>query len=125
MLPKENRLTDDYDFRRVKRLGKSYHCPLFKLSVARRKTVGSSRFGFVISKKIDKRAVVRNRIKRLLRQAVRENLEKIPEGFDIVFVVRPNIVGKSYEEINIEFNKVLSKVSFPWPRLGQETTPDR
>ena len=113
MLPKENRLTDDYDFRRVKRLGKSYHCPLFKLSVARRKTVGSSRFGFVISKKIDKRAVVRNRIKRLLRQAVRENLEKIPEGFDIVFVVRPNIVGKSYEEINIEFNKVLSKVSFP------------
>ena len=125
MLPKENRLTDDYDFRRVKRLGKSYHCPLFKFSFAPRKISGASRFGFVISKKIDKRAVVRNRIKRLLRQAVRENLEKIPEGFDIVFVVRPIIVGKSYEEVITEFDKVLSKVSFPGPRLGQETTPDR
>jgi len=112
MLPKENRLTDDYDFRRVKRLGKSYHCPLFKLSVARKKVLGPSRFGFVISKKIDKRAVVRNRIKRLLRQVVRERLEKIPNGFDVVFVVRPSIVGKIYEEINTEFNKVLSKVSF-------------
>ena len=124
MLPKENRLTDDYDFRRVKRLGKSYHCPLFKFSFAPRKTEGSSRFGFVISKKIDKRAVVRNRIKRLLREAVRSNLEKIPNGFDIVFVVRPSIVGKSYEEISIEFDKVLSKVSFPWPRLGQKITSD-
>ena len=112
MLPKENRLTDDYDFRRVKRLGKSYHCPLFKLSIARRKIEGPSRFGFVISKKIDKRAVVRNRIKRLLREAVRNKLEKIPGGFDIVFVVRPKIVGKSYEEINTVFDQVLSKVSF-------------
>ena len=119
MLPKENRLTDDYDFRRVKRLGKSYHCPLFKFSFAPRKVSGPpngetspSRFGFVISKKIDKRAVARNRIKRLLREVVRENLEKIPDGFDIVFVVRPSIVGKSYEEISIEFDKVLSKVSF-------------
>ncbi len=76
------------------------------------KVSGPSRFGFVISKKIDKRAVVRNKIKRLLRQAVRERLEKIPEGFDIVLVVRPNIVGKSYEEISLEFDKVLSKVSF-------------
>ena len=125
MLPKENRLTDDYDFRRVKRLGKSYHCPLFKLSFAQRKIEAPSRFGFVISKKIDKRATVRNRIKRLLREVVRENLEKIPDGFDIVFIVRPNIVGKNYEEISIEFDKVLSKISFPGPRLGQETTPDR
>jgi len=125
MLPKENRLTDDYDFRRVKRLGKSYHCPLFKLSLARRKIKAESRFGFVISKKIDKRAVVRNRIKRLLRQAVRERLERIPDGFDIVFVVRPQIVGKNYEEVNSEFDKVLSKVSFHRSRLGEKTFSDR
>ena len=124
MLPKENRLTDDYDFRRVKRLGKSYHCPLFKLSVAQRKIAGPSRFGFVISTKIDKRATVRNRIKRLLRQAVRERLEKIPDGFDLVFVVRPKIVGKSYEEVGAEVDQVLSKISFHRPRLGEKAFPD-
>ncbi len=112
MLPKENRLTDDYDFRRVKRLGRSYHCPLFKLSVARRKLEGPPRFGFVISTKIDKRATVRNRIKRLLREAVRAKLSRVPDGFDLVFVVRPKIVGKSYEEVRAEVDQVLSKVSF-------------
>jgi len=120
MLPKENRLTDDYDFRRVRRLGKSYHCPFFKLALTRRKNVGTlpagrqaSRFGFVISTKIDKRATVRNRIKRLLRQAIRERLEKIPAGFDFVLVVRPNIAGKSYEEICAAVDRTLSKISIP------------
>lgn len=112
MLPKENRLTDDYDFRRVKRLGKNYHCPFFKLSVVRRKVSGPPRFGFVISTKVDKRATVRNRIKRLLRETVRASLSKVPDGFDFVFVVRPKIVGKSYEEVRFEVDKILSKVSF-------------
>lgn len=112
MLSKENRLTDDYDFRRVKRLGKTYHCPLFKLTTAPQKRIGQPRFGFVISTKIDKRATVRNRIKRLLREAVRASLSKIPNGFDLVFVVRPQVVGKSYEEISATVDQVLSKVSF-------------
>jgi len=112
MLPKENRLIDDYDFHRVKRLGKTYHGPIFSLTVARRKTAGPSRFGFVISTKIDKRATVRNRIKRLLREAVRARLAKVPNGFDLVFVVRPKIVSKSYEEVCAEVDKILSKVSF-------------
>jgi len=110
MLPKENRLTDDYDFRRVKRLGKSYHCPFFKLSLAPRKIAGPSRFGFVISTKIDKRATVRNRIKRLLREAMRERLEKVPGGFDLVFIVRPKMVGKTHEEICAAVDQVLSKI---------------
>ncbi len=112
MLPKENRLTDDYDFRRVKRLGRSYHCPIFKLTVAPQKIAAPPRFGFVISTKIDKRATVRNRIKRLLREAVRAKLSRIPEGFDLVFVVRPKIVGQSYEEVRAEVDQVLSKVFF-------------
>jgi len=112
MLPKENRLIDDYDFRRVKRLGKSYHCPLFKLTVAPQKISAAPRFGFVISTKIDKRATVRNRINRLLRQAIRERLGKISEGLDLVFVVRPKIIGKNYEEVSTEVDQVLSKISF-------------
>jgi len=112
MLPREHRLIDDYDFRRVKRLGKTYHCPIFSLTVVRRKVVGPSRFGFVVSTKIDKRAVVRNRVKRLLREAVRARLTKIPDGFDLVFVVRPKIVGKSYEEICAQVDQLLSKISF-------------
>lgn len=125
MLPKESRLTDDYDFRRVKRLGRSYTGRLFRLTVAPQKVVGPPRFGFVISTKIDKRAAVRNRIKRLLREILRARLVKIPNGFDLVFVVHPKIVGKSYEEVCAEVDKILSKASFPGPRLGEEVFSDR
>lgn len=131
MLPRENRLVDDYDFRRVRRVGKAYHRPFFVLTVARHPPkVGDekaepSRFGFVISKKFDKRATVRNRTKRLLREAIRNHLEEIPAGFDIVFFVRPAIKGKTYERISAEVDKVLSEVSFARPRPRQKTFPHR
>lgn len=125
MLPKENRLTDDHDFRRVKRLGKRYHGSVFSLTVAPQKVVTAPRFGFVVSTRIDKRATVRNQIKRRLREAVRSSLINVSKGFDLVFVVRPDIKSASYEEISAEVDKVLSKVSFSGPRLGEEAFSDR
>jgi ribonuclease P protein component len=125
MLPAANRLTDAYDFRRVRRVGRAYHHPFFVLTVAHQKEVGPSRFGFVISKKFDKRATVRNRTKRLLREAVKKHLEEVPEGFDLVFFVRPAIKGKSYAEVSSEVDKSLSEVSFTRPRSGKKAFSHR
>ncbi|MBU4016049.1 ribonuclease P protein component, partial [Patescibacteria group bacterium] len=46
-----------------------------------------SRFGFVIGKKIDKRAVVRNRTKRVMRSCIEEMLPKIENGYDMLFIL--------------------------------------
>lgn len=118
MLPRENRLRDDYDFRRVGRLGERYPDPFFSLTAAPQKQKSAPRFGFVVSTKIDKRAAARNRIKRLLREAVSSRLETVPNGFDLVFVARTEIKGESYEKIRAAVDQVLSKVSFARPGLG-------
>lgn len=41
-------------------------------------------------------AVVRNRIKRLLREVVRLHIDQVEPGWDIVFLARKGIVGATY-----------------------------
>lgn len=50
-----------------------------------------NRFGITAGKKIGN-AVVRNRAKRILREAYRKNEILLPIGYDIIFVARPDIV---------------------------------
>ncbi len=55
------------------------------------------RFGFVVSLKVSKKAVIRNKVKRRLREAIRYNLDKIKNGYDVVFFTR-----KGIEEIDFQ-----------------------
>lgn len=55
-----------------------------------------SRFGFVVSKAIDKKAIARNRIKRVVRSVVEEAFLNKTKATDALFVIRPGI--KSVEK---------------------------
>lgn len=57
-----------------------------------------NRFGITAGKKLGN-AVVRNRAKRLLREAYRKNEILLPIGFDIVFVARADIIGKKSDSV--------------------------
>jgi ribonuclease P protein component len=57
------------------------------------------KFGIIVSKKISKKAVERNQIKRRLFEAVRLNMGIFPEGFRGIFLVKKNILGKKEGEI--------------------------
>jgi ribonuclease P protein component len=50
--------------------------------------VAKIRVGFVVSKRVSKRAVDRNYIKRLLSEAMRALLPRLPSGLDIVVSAR-------------------------------------
>jgi len=69
----------------------------------------NSRFGFVVSSKVSKKAVVRNKVKRRLRESVRSRLDSIKKGFDIVFVTFEKIKEKDFEQINSLVEKILKK----------------
>jgi ribonuclease P protein component len=83
---------------------------LYSLDVS--KYIGAPRFGIVLTTRFSKSAVLRNRVKRIYREVLRLNLESFPAGYWFVIYPTKLSIGKSYEDINAEFNKVLSEISF-------------
>ena len=83
-----------------------YQTPLFGMLVYRGEEVGENRFGFVISKKVSKKAVDRNRIKRLLTEVVRKNMNKFKEKKWVVFLPKKTMLGLKYEEVEKEIKKL-------------------
>lgn len=58
-----------------------------------------SRFAIVVSTKVSKFAVHRNRVKRALLEAVRQAMADVPKGFDYVFLTKSSIMSKTTDEI--------------------------
>jgi ribonuclease P protein component len=57
-----------------------------------------NRYGFITSKHLGN-AVVRNRVRRVLREAVRQLHPDLQSGFDIVFIARSNLVGQPFAPV--------------------------
>ena len=87
MLPKRYRLRRTKDFARTRRVGRSAATSLVALYVMRTRTP-EIRIGFSVSKRVGK-AVKRNRVKRLMREAVRPHVPGMRRGQDLVFIARP------------------------------------
>jgi len=65
-----------------------------------------SRYGFSVSKRVGK-AVIRNRVKRRLREIMR--LMPLLPGWDIMFIVRPPAATAGYAELKGAVADLLSK----------------
>ena len=81
------RLRKNSEFQRVRQQGRSIMSPLLILAWMPN-DVAKIRVGFVVSKRVSKRAVDRNYIKRLLSEAMRTFLPTLPSGLDIVVSAR-------------------------------------
>ena len=75
-------------------------------------SLSNSRFGFSVSKAYDKRAVVRNRIKRIFRSIAQENQDYIEKGYDLLFIVKESARGQSREKLLETFRETLIKEKF-------------
>jgi ribonuclease P protein component len=114
MLKKENRLSSDFEFNITRKYGKYYKSESFHIYfLVPKKYEGPTKVGIVVSNKFSKNATDRNRVKRIFREIVRKNFEKINKG-NLWIVIHPKIhcLKKKNEEINSEFNKILQKASF-------------
>ncbi len=108
MLPVAYRLKKDEDFQKLALGGKYTYSGYFTLKYKPNK-LEHSRFGFVISTKIDKRATVRNRLKRQIREIIRLKLAKIPQGYDIMLVPKKAALDLNYEQLDNELGGLFGQ----------------
>ena len=70
-----------------------------------RKDKNLTKFGFIISNNVDKLAVHRNRVKRAMRESARQTMFSIPNGMDMIFIAKQNIVKMTTDEIMKEMKE--------------------
>jgi len=110
MFPKKNRLRKNNDFQSVFKQGKIISNELFFLKF-KKNNLGFTRFGFIIGTKITNKATQRNKIKRRLREAAKKSLEKIKSNVDIIIIAKPEIINKSFQEIQQNINKLFEQIN--------------
>lgn len=85
------------DFRRLYYRGKNIACGYVVVYVMKNRQK-QNRLGLTCGKSVGK-AVVRNRVKRLMRESYRLCEHRLKNGYDVVMVARTKAAGKSFDAI--------------------------
>jgi ribonuclease P protein component len=72
----------------------------------------SSRFAFAVSKKVDKRAVIRNRVRRKVRGCIEKNILNIKPGYNFIFIIKKEAIDAKEDDICQSIYKELDKKGF-------------
>ena len=116
MLPRQYRLKNRNAFKATYRVKKSCHVggiTLFAGILKKEET--PTKVGFVVSKKTHKRAIKRNRLKRLMRESYRlllksGDLSNSQNYLSLIFVGSEKALGKSFNEINTIVKKLIGEI---------------
>lgn len=76
-----------------------------------------TRVGISVSRRVGK-AVVRNTVRRRIREALRARLERLPAGLDLVVIARPPSAAASWAELNQAIDSVLQRAGLALPATG-------
>lgn len=104
-LSKKNRFT----FSGTRVLGKTYKNKFFTV-VSDTNNKVDKRFAIVVSSKISKSAVVRNRIRRILQEHIRNIIDKIKPG-NYVFYTKKEIISKDSISVRSELEKSIDIIN--------------
>ena len=119
MLPKKYRLKKKTAFSATYKTGKTIHRSGLTAFLGKMKSEEQfeipTKIGFVVSKKVHKRAVKRNRIKRLIRESMRLYI-KSHENFDskylsIIFTGSTKLLDKDFKFINCILNDIMGMIT--------------
>ncbi len=108
MLPEANRLKSGDDFERIFKYGKISENEFMKIKFLKN-FKKHSRFGFIVSNKFARKAVVRNLFRRRLRAAAYFLLKNIKPGFDVVIWPKTALKKFNYQILLNNFKNLLIK----------------
>ena len=107
--PRTRRLRSPRDFQRTRRRGRSVSGAYLTLHYVRQAgDPAPTRAGFSVGKRVGN-AVVRNRVKRRLREAIRRLLADVPPGWDIVLSGKPDASQAEYSALAGEVRALLGR----------------
>lgn len=119
-LPSRLHLKESRDFARIKEKGRSQAGRFFVLALLRNEDLTDFQFGLVTSKRLGK-AVVRNRLRRQLREIIRANRAEIAPGWQFVTIARWRAADAPFSELEQDWVRLarrqglLLKKSAPQP----------
>ena len=114
MLPKDYRLKKRTAFAATYRTGRTLHIDGITVFIGKEKNNDfPTRVGFVVSKKIHKRAVKRNRIKRLMRESYRLMIKEgavSDKYISLIFVASSKLLNMNFKEVDNSIRKLVYKL---------------
>jgi ribonuclease P protein component len=108
--PKTRRLTRTSDFDRVKAAGHAERGKFIVLAALAVQNSGVSRAGFITSGRLGG-AVIRNRVRRRLREIVRKHQHDLRDDFWVVVIARPGATKASYRALEDEWLRLAKRAS--------------
>lgn len=103
MLPRASRLTQT-EFAQYFKSGSRFHTPIATVIV---QSSATPRGSVVVSKKVAKRAVDRNRLRRMSYPLLRAALEE--QSAVCIVIIKPACVGLSYAQMRVELASVIGR----------------
>jgi ribonuclease P protein component len=101
------RIRKNEEFQKIRKEGSSYSNELLVLCMLANQ-LSYSRFGFSVSGRLGG-AVVRNRIKRRLREAMRLRMAKIQPGWDIVIIAKRPVSQADFHQMDAACARLLRR----------------
>ena len=99
---------ENYEFRRIYAKGRSGVSP-YLVVYARPNRRDHNRLGVTVSTKLG-HAVVRNRVRRRIREIFRLNQSALAQGYDMIVVARTRAVGAEYRALEHAFLGVCGRL---------------
>lgn len=117
------RLRRPADFERVRASGRAWSHPLLVLVVAPGgSTEAQPRIGITASRRVGG-AVVRNRARRRLSEAIRLRYHRIQSGWDLVIIVRPAAADAAYDALSSAVETLLARSDLLAPEVPCASLP--
>jgi ribonuclease P protein component len=111
MLPPENRPQNRREILTIRKKGTLFSSSSFGLLIFKKELPDSPRFAFIISTKIHQKSSKRNRVRRLLSEAIITLLPKIKPNISCLFLAKKTILNANLQDLKKELKTAFQKTN--------------